>query len=119
MQGKNHSYGRALSVKKPDFTSRYKALLTIRFLIDYLNKNPETKIALLAHIDIYGNTFRNLEIFKQQVTIVKEVVLAKGIATERVIAFHHGGAQTLIRYKNGGTMNRRIEEEILCDKITK
>ncbi len=103
--------------KRPDFISRNKAMLTISLLIDFLSDNPDSKIALHAHTDIYGNAFSNLETSKQHVNAVKKVLITKGIDSERIIAIHHGGAQTLIRYKNGGSMNRRIEAEILCESI--
>lgn len=103
--------------KRPDFISRAKAIATLNILIDYLLANNTTKIAVHAHTDIHGNAFNNLEISNQHAQAVKKVLLAKGIDEKRVIAIHHGGAQTLLRYKNGSAMNRRIEVEILCNEV--
>lgn len=102
--------------KRPDFISRSKALASLNLLIDYLKVYEDSKVAIHAHTDIHGNAFSNLEISNKHAQAVKKVLLSKGIDTNRIIAIHHGGAQTLLRYKNGSAMNRRVEVEILCNE---
>ncbi len=83
-------------------------------MLDFLLEKPNTKIILHGHTDVFGNAFKNLETSKQHVNLVKKVLTDKGINSSRIIAIHHGGSQALPRYKNGGSMNRRVEAEIIC-----
>jgi outer membrane protein OmpA-like peptidoglycan-associated protein len=99
---------------KPDFSARAKAMATINLLIDYLTFNPTAKIVLHGHTDVFGNAFNNLEISKQHVSTVKKTMIAKGVSGARIVTIHHGGSQTLTRYRNGGAMNRRVEVQVLC-----
>ena len=100
--------------KRPDFVSRSKALASLNILIDYLMLHTDTKVAVHAHTDIHGNAFTNLEISRKHAQVIKKVLMTKGIDDKRIVAVHHGGAQTLLRYKNGSALNRRIEVEVLC-----
>lgn len=99
---------------KAEFSGRVKAVKTISVVVEYLRYHPEAKIVLHGHTDIFGNSFKNLELSKKRVWTVKSTITGRGIAAERIITVHHGGAQPLIQYKNGGEKNRRVEVEILC-----
>lgn len=101
---------------RAEFSGRVKAMRTLNILIDYLSFYPKTKVVLHGHTDIFGNSFQNLELSKKRVLAVKRVLAAKGIDTNRIITVHHGGAQPLIQYKNGGALNRRVEVELVCSK---
>lgn len=98
---------------KFEFTSRSKAIASINIAVDYLTLNPKSKIILHGHTDIFGNAFNNLETSKQHISMVKKI-LAKSIDESRIITIHHGGTQPLARYKNGSSMNLRVEVEITC-----
>lgn len=104
---------------KSDFAGRVKALKTINLIVDYMNFYPKSKIVLHGHTDIFGNSFANLDLSKKRVETVKQAIISKGIDVGRVITVHHGGAQPLIQYKEGGEMNRRVEAEVLCGESTK
>ena len=99
---------------RPDFRARGKAMSTINMVLNFMQDKPKTKIILHGHTDVFGNAFKNLETSKQHVNLVKKVLTDKGINSSRIIAIHHGGSQALPRYKNGGSMNRRVEAEIIC-----
>jgi outer membrane protein OmpA-like peptidoglycan-associated protein len=99
---------------KAEFSGRVKAMRTINLVVDYLRHHPDAKIVLHGHTDIFGNAFKNLELSKRRVWAVKTAITGRGIVAERIITVHHGGAQPLIKYKNGGDKNRRVEVEILC-----
>lgn len=99
---------------KADFAGRLKAMKTINVVVDYLRFHPNAKIVLHGHTDIFGSTFKNLELSKKRVWTVKTTIVGRGIDDSRIITVHHGGSQPLIKYKNGGSMNRRVEVEILC-----
>lgn len=99
---------------KAEFSGRVKAMQTINAITAYLNNYPSAKIVLHGHTDIFGNAFKNLELSKKRVWAVKSVLISKGIDEHRIITVHHGGAQPLIKYRNGGEQNRRVEAEILC-----
>lgn len=99
---------------KADFVGRIKAMKTVNMIVDYLTFHPKSKIVLHGHTDIFGNAFKNLELSQKRVFTVKRSIVSKGIDANRIITIHHGGAQPLIQYQNGGEMNRRVEAEVLC-----
>ncbi len=99
---------------KAEFSGRVKAMRTVNLVVEYLRYHPAAKIVLHGHTDIFGNSFKNLELSKKRVWTVKSAITSRGIDAERIITVHHGGAQPLIQYKNGGDKNRRVEVEILC-----
>lgn len=99
---------------KAEFSGRVKAMKTINVVVEYLKYHPDAKIVLHGHTDIFGNAFKNLELSKKRVWAVKTTIISRGISAERIITVHHGGAQPLIKFKNGGEKNRRVEVEILC-----
>ncbi|BDS10135.1 OmpA family protein [Aureispira anguillae] len=104
---------------KAEFAGRIKAMKTINLIVDYLNFHPKAKIVLHGHTDVFGNSFRNLELSQKRVLIVKRTITSKGINENRIITVHHGGAQPLIQYKNGSELNRRVEAEVLCSGVMK
>lgn len=104
---------------KAEFSGRVKAMKTISVVVEYLKYHPDAKIVLHGHTDIFGNAFKNLELSKKRVWAVKSTITSRGIPAERIITVHHGGAQPLIKYKNGGEKNRRVEVEILCVEKSK
>lgn len=99
---------------KAEFSGRVKAMRTINIIVDYLNNYPDAKIVLHGHTDIFGNAFKNLELSKKRVWMVKSTLVQKGIEDARIITVHHGGSQPLIKYRKGGEPNRRVEAEVLC-----
>ena len=99
---------------KAEFAGRIKAMKTINVVVDYLRYHPNAKIVLHGHTDIFGSTLKNLELSKKRVWAVKTTIVGRGIDDSRIITVHHGGSQPLIKYKNGGSLNRRVEVEILC-----
>ena len=102
---------------KAEFAGRVRAMKTINLIVDYMNFYPKAKIVLHGHTDIFGNSFRNLELSKNRVMTVKRVIASKGIDPARIITIHHGGSQPLQRYKDGGELNRRVEAEVLCSGV--
>ncbi|MGH1337344.1 MAG: OmpA family protein [Aureispira sp.] len=99
---------------KAEFSGRVRAMKTINLVVEYMRYHSDAKIVLHGHTDIFGNAFKNLELSKKRVWAVKSTITSRGISAERIITVHHGGAQPLIQYKNGGERNRRVEVEILC-----
>lgn len=99
---------------KADYNGRLRAMRTLNILVQYMKYNSKIKVILHGHTDIMGNAFRNLELSKQRVLLVKRSLVGKGIASSRIITVHHGGAQPLPRYKDGGSINRRVEIQLIC-----
>jgi outer membrane protein OmpA-like peptidoglycan-associated protein len=99
---------------KSEFVGRVKAMKTVNMIVDYLTFHPKAKIVLHGHTDIFGDSFKNLELSQKRVFTVKRTIVGKGIDANRIITIHHGGAQPLIQYKNGSELNRRVEAEVLC-----
>lgn len=99
---------------KAEFSGRVKAMKTISAVVEYLRRYPSAKIVLHGHTDIFGNAIKNLELSKKRVWTVKSTIINRGIAPGRIITVHHGGSQPLIKFKNGGEKNRRVEVEVMC-----
>jgi outer membrane protein OmpA-like peptidoglycan-associated protein len=99
---------------RADYSGRLKAMRTLNILVQYMKYSPRVKVILHGHTDVMGNAFRNLELSKQRVLLVKRSLVTKGIESSRIITVHHGGAQPLPRYKDGGSINRRVEIQLIC-----
>ncbi|MCH2044659.1 MAG: OmpA family protein [Saprospiraceae bacterium] len=105
--------------EKTDFSKRTQATKTLGIILDYLRRYPDSRIILHGHTDIFGDAYRNLILSKERVLSIKRWFTLKNIDKKRIIPLYHGGAQPLPLYKNGGSMNRRIEIEVICNDTHK
>ena len=99
-----------------DYTHRQKANKVIAQLVLYLQRYPQSKMVLHGHTDIHGDAYRNLRLSKERVLTIKRSLLDRGISANRIIVLYHGGSQPLPLYPNGGSMNRRVEMEVICSE---
>lgn len=98
-----------------DFSRKIQATKTIDAMVEYLNRYPEAQLVLHGHTDIFGDEYKNLMLSKERVATVKRALTLKGIDKQRIITMYHGGTQPLPLYQQGGSMNRRVEAEVICD----
>lgn len=99
-----------------EYAGRVEALKTIGIVVDYLGYYPKASIILHGHTDIFGNAVRNLELSKERVLAVKRSLVKAGIDSKRVSILFHGNTQPLPQFIRGGSKNRRVEVELICDK---
>lgn len=103
-----------------EFSKRTIALKTVNIVYDYLKNEPDSKIVLHGHTDIFGNPYDNLVLSKERVLAIKRILTQKGIDKHRIITLYHGGEQPLPNCEKGHELNRRVEVELVCeDKVVK
>jgi outer membrane protein OmpA-like peptidoglycan-associated protein len=85
--------------------------IVYRTMID----NPEIYIELSGHTDNVGNAKKNVALSQKRVEVVKQYLVDKGIAQERIIGKGYGGTQPIASNKTEETrrLNRRVEFRII------
>lgn len=80
-----------------------------------LNQFPQMEIQLEGHTDFRGNANLNMELSRDRVSSVKQYIVDKGIAENRIKTKAYGGTQPLTREDNeeAHARNRRVEVRIL------
>ena len=84
-------------------------------LVILLNENPVMKIRINGHTDNIGNVQDNQILSEQRANAVKDYLLSKGIAPNRVITKGYGKIKPLANNttEEGRQKNRRVEFEII------
>jgi outer membrane protein OmpA-like peptidoglycan-associated protein len=83
-------------------------------LLDILNTNKQYKIEIDGHTDIFGSRDYNIGLSAARAKYIKDYLIAKGIANERIVILGYG-EKRLKRYCNGDCTpafhreNRRAE----------
>lgn len=90
----------------------YGALDTVILL---LKTYPDTRIEIQAHTDDRGTTEYNQRLSEQRAQVVKEYLVSKGIAAERIEANGYGESKPLDTSDTdlGRSRNRRIDFKVL------
>lgn len=86
-------------------------------IVDMMNENPKMIIQLEGHTDYLGNEKKNLNLSQERVDAVKNYLVNKGIAKNRVKTAAFGGSKPLSREDTpeAHRLNRRVELRILQD----
>ncbi len=76
-----------------------------------LKDNPTMRIELLGYTDNQGDPKLNIVLSEQRVAAIKDYLVAKGIATERITGKGYGGAKPIASNATEETrqLNRRVE----------
>jgi outer membrane protein OmpA-like peptidoglycan-associated protein len=84
-------------------------------LADVLVKKPEWKLQIAGHTDNVGNDQNNLVLSKKRAEAVKNFMVSKGIAAERLSVLYFGETQPIAdnSTKEGRQKNRRVEMTII------
>jgi peptidoglycan-associated lipoprotein len=92
----------------------------LQYLTDLMKKYPDMKIELSSHTDARGKDDYNETLSQKRAESAKTWVVAKGIATDRIVAKGYGEKQLLNECGNGvecseeqHQLNRRTEFKIL------
>jgi OOP family OmpA-OmpF porin len=79
-----------------------------------LNQKPEWKLRISGHTDSIGDEEGNLNLSKERAESVKNYLVKKGIASERIETRYYGSAKPITsnETEEGRQKNRRVELEI-------
>jgi outer membrane protein OmpA-like peptidoglycan-associated protein len=103
-----------------DFTSdsvKTKFMNELQDVVNFLNKNPELFVEVIGHTDGKGNFPSNLKLSIERANEVKDLLVEKGIAKDRIIPIGKGKLEPVYPNKfadgrdnpDGRRMNRRVE----------
>lgn len=98
------------------FSGRVKAIQNIRVIAEYIKTYADARINLYGHTDIHGNPRKNLDLSRERALAVKRELVNMGVSPDKISVYFFGGTQPLKQYKNGSSLNRRVEVEPLCLK---
>ncbi len=84
-------------------------------LVDMLVKNPRLEIQLEGHTDFRGPARANKKLSGRRVEVIRDYLINKGIAKERVSTKAFGGSMPISRAEtaDAAQLNRRVEIRIL------
>lgn len=94
--------------------------MSLNKIVGVLEDNPTMKIEVNAHTDIRGSAPYNLNLSKRRATAAMKYLIAKGIASERLISEGFGESQPIIECVSKECsdeeheLNRRIEFVIVA-----
>ncbi len=88
-------------------------------LAQFLEENPERKVLIEGHTDNIGSSTYNLDLSLRRAEAVKDALVEKGIAPERILAKGYGEAYPVASNADaaGRQRNRRVEIVILKEGV--
>jgi len=88
-----------------------KTLPNIESVVEFMKQNPKIRIEICGHTDYQGSDQYNIKLSQRRCNKVKELLLSKGIATERLVLNRFG--EKVPKADNttaeGRARNRRVE----------
>ncbi|HXA02254.1 MAG TPA: OmpA family protein [Cytophagaceae bacterium] len=92
-----------------------ESVSTLNNLYDTLVSNPKMKLEIAGHTDNSGEPTANLHLSQKRADAIREYLISKGIAADRILAKGYGHTQPLASndYPEGRMFNRRTEIKII------
>ncbi len=93
-----------------------RSVIVLEEFIDFLRAHPSLKIEIYGHTDNVGNDKSNLALSADRAFTVRDILIAKGIAETRLVAFKGFGSSKPIGDNStlaGRAKNRRTEFKIV------
>src|SRR5881628_1545867 len=89
-------------------------------LAEFLKKNPKRNVLIEGHTDNTGNEDFNLKLSRQRADAVRDLLVARGIDTERVTTKGYGPKYPLVvnDTPSGRQQNRRVEVVVLNEGVS-
>lgn len=89
--------------------------LELNRVFDFMNENPEVRIELSAHTDDRGTDEYNLILSERRAESVKNYLIEKGVAAERLTAKGYGEGAPMVENtsEDNRRLNRRVEMKII------
>ena len=83
----------------------------INMLAAFLESHPDIHVELAGHTDDVGSDAYNLKLSKERAEVVRQALISKGIAEERLSAKGYGSKKPIVSNSNDEyrAMNRRTE----------
>ncbi len=80
-------------------------------VVDLMKENPDMEILLTGHTDNQGNSKANIKLSRERVEAVKNYLISRGIAEERIEGKGFGGTRPIASNANEESrkLNRRVE----------
>ena len=87
-------------------------------IAEILLKNPKIKVEIQGHTDNIGSEKYNLKLSQKRAEAVREYLIFKGVAPERLIAKGYGESKPIADNgtEEGRALNRRVEFVILGEE---
>ena len=100
-----HGFVRSKAILRPGSTHE------LNRLVELLNKQPEMKIEIHGHTDNTGSAELNVQLSEKRAETVKNYLIQKGIAADRVGSKGFGGSKPIADNSHEVTrkLNRRVE----------
>ncbi|TAE17154.1 MAG: hypothetical protein EAZ95_06915 [Bacteroidetes bacterium] len=97
------------------FALRNESTAELNRLVRILNENPDMAIEVTGHTDAVGNDQNNMTLSQNRANAVKDYLLSKGIASNRLSSKGFGKTKPLASNdtEEGKQMNRRVEFSIV------
>jgi outer membrane protein OmpA-like peptidoglycan-associated protein len=97
------------------FALRNESTAELNRLVRILNENPAMSIEVMGHTDAVGNDQNNMTLSQNRADAVKEYLLNKGVASNRLSSKGFGKTKPLASNdtEEGRQMNRRVEFSIV------
>ena len=88
-------------------------------LAEFLEENPERKVLIEGHTDNRGSITYNIDLSLRRAQAVKNALVEKGIAGDRILAHGYGEAYPVAPNKDaaGRQRNRRVEIIVLKEGV--
>ncbi len=112
-------------IQLPKFNFYYDEIKTVQEteiriaeVVRFMNKYPNIRLAIIGHTDNSGSIAYNEELSLRRATIVRDMIVAKGIPSMRFDAKGYGETSPLIENNSeeGRAKNRRVEFVIVNEQ---
>ncbi len=101
---------------KATMVSEKSSRIDLDKLVKYMKDYPSAKIVLLGHTDFGKDKKALMDLSKERVKAIKDILVKEGISESRIGGQFYGGKFPV--YKGGSTsmraQNRRVEFKVLC-----
>jgi outer membrane protein OmpA-like peptidoglycan-associated protein len=96
-------------------TFKKEAIADLNSLYDTLVSKPKMKVEIAGHTDNSGESAANFHLSQRRADAIREYLIKKGIAADRILAKGYGHSQPLASndYPEGRMFNRRTEIKII------
>jgi OmpA-OmpF porin, OOP family len=96
-------------------TLKPESVAALNSLYDTLKSKPSMKLEIAGHTDNSGEQDANLHLSQRRADAIREYLIGKGIAADRILAKGYGHTQPLAAndYPEGRMFNRRTEIKII------
>lgn len=95
---------------------KQESMVELNILIQLMQSKPGMKVTIQGHTDDVGDNAYNLDLSKKRAKTVRDYLISKGIAADRILSEGYGETRPVQKGTDeiSRQMNRRVEFEILA-----